>query len=922
MNEEARLYAQFFKDATTFEPYAWQIRAAIEGLPEVLPIPTGLGKTEGSVLAWAWRKLRLQLDAPLHLVYCLPMRSLVRQTVERLNTCFYRLASKDGFPRISVYRLMGGAVDEEWARWPDRPWVLVGTQDQLLSRALNRGYAMSRFDWPVHFGLLNHDCHWIVDEVQLMGPGLWTTSQLDWMRTKRFPSAKPCRVTWMSATIGTSFLATTDRKNDKMDTHSLFDPELDSDESCELKRRRNAQRPVDWFAPDRGKKAPALHHQVAQQVLREHSPGTLTLVVCNTVRAAQDLFRALDDGKQPKILLTSRFRKCDRNNAEQTLTNFEAERVAATGGRIVGKPGLICVSTQVVEAGLDISAHVLWSELAPWPSVIQRLGRLNRDGKDNQAKAVFWSQPKPEKRKHDGETWIGPYREQALKEAKALLEALRALSASASFAEAMDKLASSRADLLRKALEPRFEPHPRALDVHGLFSTEPDMHGGFTDVSRFVRDSDPDADVTVFWREWSGAVPPQGDELEGPPFRPEEGCPVVVGRVREALRGQPGTKAWIWSTKSDQWEACAPNDLAPGMVLMLHACTGGYSKDLGWTGLAHDKPRDVPLPGPGKALHRDERVQVGYWAHLDAHLADSRAEAELLCDGVGLSAHHEQTKALRAAVVEAAAFHDLGKLYPDWQRALPAGEVIGDGPWAKCPHVLRVEPADLNAKVREQIASALPAALALAPKQDQSGRAIGLRWALDRKLKREELEHLRGLKGVRKAVNEAFRPGLRHEAASALAMWHRYRKGGTSYPALAVYLAAAHHGKVRTILRSITDTADDVFGVSADAVPLQFNGEEWPMDHTVAFDGADGEWIEEGFVISGHGWTGLVADLLGPWRAAAAGDISVGAVPAEEPRHLGPFVLAWLEALVRIADWRASEKPSQRVKPSEVVDAG
>lgn len=50
--------------------------------------------------------------------------------------------------------------------------VLVGTQDMLLSRALNRGYGMSRFDWPVHFGLLNQGCHWIVDEVQLMGPGL------------------------------------------------------------------------------------------------------------------------------------------------------------------------------------------------------------------------------------------------------------------------------------------------------------------------------------------------------------------------------------------------------------------------------------------------------------------------------------------------------------------------------------------------------------------------------------------------------------------------------------------------------------------------------------------------------------------------------------------------------------------------------
>ena len=47
--------------------------------------------------------------------------------------------------------------------------VIVGTQDQLLSRALNRGYSMSRFRWPVHFGLLDNDCLWVMDEIQLMG---------------------------------------------------------------------------------------------------------------------------------------------------------------------------------------------------------------------------------------------------------------------------------------------------------------------------------------------------------------------------------------------------------------------------------------------------------------------------------------------------------------------------------------------------------------------------------------------------------------------------------------------------------------------------------------------------------------------------------------------------------------------------------
>jgi hypothetical protein len=50
-------FTAFFKTATGgFVPYRWQSQLAVQGLPEVLPVPTGLGKTEVA-LAWAWRLL-------------------------------------------------------------------------------------------------------------------------------------------------------------------------------------------------------------------------------------------------------------------------------------------------------------------------------------------------------------------------------------------------------------------------------------------------------------------------------------------------------------------------------------------------------------------------------------------------------------------------------------------------------------------------------------------------------------------------------------------------------------------------------------------------------------------------------------------------------------------------------------------------
>jgi CRISPR-associated endonuclease/helicase Cas3 len=107
---------------------------------------------------------------------------------------------------------------------------------------------------------------------------------------------------------------------------------------------------------------------------------------------------------------------------------------------------------------------------------------------------------------------------------------------------------------------------------------------------------------------------------------------------------------------------------------------------------------------------------------------------------------------------------------------------------------------------------------------------------------------------------------MRHEAASALAMWRYYREQRAPYPALSVYLAAAHHGKVRTVVRATTLAADDVFGVTRQPDALEFDGKAWPLDFGVAADGAAGDWGEREFVVSDHGWTGLVADLLGPWQ--------------------------------------------------------
>src|SRR5690606_40113747 len=97
----------------------------------------------------------------------------------------------------SVHVLLGGDVDEQWENTPEGSAILIGTQDMLLSRALNRGYAMSRYKWPVHFSLLNNDCLWVFDETQLMGVGVETSAQLQGFRQK-LGTHRAAHSLWMS----------------------------------------------------------------------------------------------------------------------------------------------------------------------------------------------------------------------------------------------------------------------------------------------------------------------------------------------------------------------------------------------------------------------------------------------------------------------------------------------------------------------------------------------------------------------------------------------------------------------------------------------------------------------------------------------------------------------------------------------------
>lgn len=105
----------------------------------------------------------------------------------------------------------------------------------------------------------------------------------------------------------------------------------------------------------------ALIEQVRESVLA----GKKTAVVCNTVDKSIKIREALADLKP--LLIHSRFTLGHRAEREKK-ENIEKYRLV--------------VATQVVEVSLDVSFDVMFTELAPADSLLQRFGRVNRHEKN------------------------------------------------------------------------------------------------------------------------------------------------------------------------------------------------------------------------------------------------------------------------------------------------------------------------------------------------------------------------------------------------------------------------------------------------------------------------------------------------------------------------------------------------------------
>jgi CRISPR-associated endonuclease/helicase Cas3 len=324
------------------------VQDAISGLGNkaILLAPTGSGKTEAAI-RWA------SLQNKQRVLFSLPTRALV-------DDIYYRFQGDENFEGYfpNVTGILHGASDytirsndtedpdsHEFDRYFHRP-VMVTTIDQILFSLFNIG----RWD-AVNFSLAHGSL--IIDEIHSYDKVTLSlvTELIKQTRIFKMP------ILMMTATLPSWF---------QVAISTI------SDEAFNITRVPGLDLGVPWKINRMEK--------IDIDLIGKMGKENNILIVVNNVRECVDIYGILREMGTNVRCLHSRFLQSDRR---------EIIRWAKSSG----PKGRILVSTQVIEAGMDIDYDILFTEISPVDSIIQRAGRVNRIRDPNRTADIFVFEP-------------------------------------------------------------------------------------------------------------------------------------------------------------------------------------------------------------------------------------------------------------------------------------------------------------------------------------------------------------------------------------------------------------------------------------------------------------------------------------------------------------------------------------------------
>lgn len=330
---------------------------------------------------------------------CMLAKALENPSNSALAAVAERLLKLRGLPNrerpLAVGRLRGGVLrDDGWARIPSQPAIITSTVDQLGSRLLFRGYGHSALAAPIFAGLAGNDSLILLDEAHCAVPFLQTLRAVKTFRSARWSeeaNPTPFHVAVLSATppgedegAGKPVVFPADEdERAKALNHPKLQARLTATKRAELKS-----------VP----KQEELNGEITHAAEKFARAGTMRIgVIVNRVNRASEIAALLSaksrediaDGKPPAFdvqLLTGRIRPVERDAIVGALHPLLHSSSTAQ----LSRP-LILVSTQCLEVGADFSFDALVTECASLDALRQRFGRLARLGTPTNSEAVIFA---------------------------------------------------------------------------------------------------------------------------------------------------------------------------------------------------------------------------------------------------------------------------------------------------------------------------------------------------------------------------------------------------------------------------------------------------------------------------------------------------------------------------------------------------
>ncbi len=314
-----------------------------------------------------------------------------------------RLKKLSGTERSLVAaRLRGGILqDEGWGRLPSQPAIISSTVDQLGSKLLFRGYGRSSQTASIFAGLAANDSLILLDEAHCSLPFHQTLRAISTYRGEKWAEERiptPFAYAILSATPPSEDGVVLDvfpgkERNKALDS-DVLQKRLQAHKLAELHELAKTKKDSDKdVLIDAAKKQVSDYLKIRKKRIA---------VIVNRIHTAEEIYRALTEGdkeqngKMQAILLTGRMRPYDRDQ----LMGFWEKYLRASSPEDYEKP--IClVSTQCIEVGADFSFDALVTECASLDALKQRFGRLNRMGLPGDSPAAIFIRSEDIKEQYD-----------------------------------------------------------------------------------------------------------------------------------------------------------------------------------------------------------------------------------------------------------------------------------------------------------------------------------------------------------------------------------------------------------------------------------------------------------------------------------------------------------------------------------------